>query len=208
MDLYKIIRNSTDENSSMAIFRCILCTGILHLHCQLVKTHSDAICTGQRPNEKRKREERNKKTSKSGPVLHVSTTELNPCSMDHTLQSLVSRRRSLLDLVRVEELLHMTWQQWELVLPTLFGDYGDYRSYNQLHVMSYIDTQYITFSKMVVLTKFKCTSAVWVRCSAFACSLPYLLQPVVIRQWQRLVDAAWQGSCVWMSASGTVRSTI
>ena len=36
---------------------------------EVVTTHADAICTGPR-SEKRTREERNKKTSKSDPVLH------------------------------------------------------------------------------------------------------------------------------------------
>jgi hypothetical protein len=33
--------------------------------------------------KKRRREERKKKTSKSDPVLHISTSELNPYSSDH-----------------------------------------------------------------------------------------------------------------------------
>jgi hypothetical protein len=33
--------------------------------------------------EEKKRKERNKKTSKSDPVLHISTSELNPYSSDH-----------------------------------------------------------------------------------------------------------------------------
>jgi len=83
---YEPIGPTTDRYSSMATFRRIRCTGKLHLHWLVVKTHADAICT--RPwskEEKKRRAERNKKTSKSDPV---SISRLpNPCSNDHHSRS-------------------------------------------------------------------------------------------------------------------------
>jgi len=55
---YEPITPTTDRYSSMATFLRIRCTGKLHLHWLVVKTHADAICTGPRSKEEKKRREK------------------------------------------------------------------------------------------------------------------------------------------------------
>ena len=84
---YVLVRSNKSRYRSVphrATFRRIRRTGKLHLQWQVVKTRADAICTGPR-SKKRRREEINKKTSKSDPV---SVSRLpNPWSNDHHFRS-------------------------------------------------------------------------------------------------------------------------
>ena len=64
--------------------------GKLHLQWQVVKTHTNGMCTGPRSPEEKKRREK-EETSKTDPVLHISTSELNPHSSDHPFLSPIYR---------------------------------------------------------------------------------------------------------------------
>jgi len=85
---YERISPTTDRYSSMATFRQIWCTGKLHLHWQVVKTHADAICTGPKSNKKRrgeKRREGNNGTKGNGWTASISSAPPlpNSYSTDH-----------------------------------------------------------------------------------------------------------------------------
>jgi len=82
---YEIISAATDWYSSMATFRRIRCTGKLHLHWLVVKTHADAICTGPWSKEEKKRREKQETIQKwSRPPLSQLP---NPCSNYHHSRS-------------------------------------------------------------------------------------------------------------------------
>jgi len=55
---YEPISPTTDRYSSMATFRRIRRTGKLHIHWLVVKTRADAICTGPKSKEEKKRREK------------------------------------------------------------------------------------------------------------------------------------------------------
>jgi len=55
---------------------------------------------------------------------------------------------------------------------------------------SCVDIYHVSFSKMVILTKFKHASAVCALCSASTCSVEYILQPVVTGTRHWLVDSS------------------
>jgi len=71
--LYEIISPATDWYSSMATFRRIRRTGKLHFHYQVVKTRADAICTGPRSKEEKKRRQKQENIQKWSH-LHILTS--------------------------------------------------------------------------------------------------------------------------------------
>jgi hypothetical protein len=74
--VYVLVRSNKSRYRSVphrATFVWIRHTGQLHLHVHVAKTHADTICTEPRSKEEKKRREK-QETSKSDPVLHISTS--------------------------------------------------------------------------------------------------------------------------------------
>jgi len=76
-----------------------------------------------------------------------------------------------------------------------------------INSISFADIKYISFSKIVLLTKYICTCTVWALCSASAYSGEYVWKPGVIGKWHWLVDAVWGSIHLWKSPSVTIQST-
>jgi len=69
---YVLVRNHKSRYRSVALratFQRIRRTGKLHLQWQVVKTHADAICTGPRSKEEKKREEKRKRNKNHPKVI-------------------------------------------------------------------------------------------------------------------------------------------
>jgi hypothetical protein len=83
LSTYAIVPTHKSHNRSVplrATFQRILRTGKLHLHLTYLrrwyKTRADAICTGPRSKEVKKREER-RRNIQSNTVLHISTSGMS-----------------------------------------------------------------------------------------------------------------------------------
>jgi len=77
------------------------------------------------------------------------------------------------------ELPLVTRHRWELPLPASLVALGNHWSYTSIACCLIRRHLTCMFPTMVILAKFKHASAVWALCGASACSVQYILQPVV-----------------------------
>jgi len=113
--LFQPICPTTNEYSSMATFRRIRCIGKYHFHWLVVKPMPTPFVPGRDP-MKRRREERNKKPSKSDPgsISRLSNT----CSNAHHSHSSYLSACVIVGIRQCYgELPLLTWHRWELPRP-------------------------------------------------------------------------------------------